>query len=121
MSFQVSRTVWFHNGYGVEFVIVNPYEISFNVILEKDPIMVSTSNACIGSDASHRNAEVEEESGEVIPGSEETMRDFAIRAYGEGISYAEEMITEHKETNDLGTIFGEVLDAQVKVEPLTKQ
>ena len=51
MSFQVSRTVWFGNGYGVEFVIVDPYQITFNVVTEKDPTMVSASNVSQSPDS----------------------------------------------------------------------
>jgi len=105
---KVSKTIWFGNGYGVEFIISNPCLIDFNVIMEKDPTLVDTTNICIGAYGCGR-------------GDEETMRNFATRARLEGISFAEEMIIEHKETNDLSTILDQVLESYSREDPITKQ
>lgn len=96
MSFHVSRKVWFGNGYGVEFIITDPHSITFNIITEKDPTLVSSTNVCVGTDACNRN-------------EGESLRDFAVRAREEGFSFAEEMTIEHKESLDLSTILGDVL------------
>lgn len=96
MSFQVSRTVWFGNGYGVEFIITEPYSITFNIITEKDPTLTTSTNVCVGTD-------------DCIRKEGESLRDFAVRAREEGFSFAEEMTIEHKESLDLSTILGDVL------------
>lgn len=98
MSFRVSRIVWFGDGYGVEFIIADPYTITFNIIIEKDLTLVDPTNVCVGSDSCVRNN-----------GDKESLRDFAIRAREEGFSFAEKTIIEHKESLDLSTILGEVL------------
>lgn len=126
MSVKVSRTIWFGNGYGVELIVTSPYEISFNVITEKDPTMVATENFCIGSDVCYRGVKSElinndTVEDDVISGSEESMRDFAIRARAAGISFAEEVIIEYKETLDLGTILDEVVGSFDEENPTTKQ
>jgi len=108
VSFNVSRTVWFGNGYGVEFVITDPFTIAFNVITEKDPTLVVDNKICLGSDACYRQAEVDEE-GDIVPGTAEPLRDFAIRARLEGISFAEQAIIEHKESLDLSSVLNDVL------------
>ncbi len=98
-GFSVSKTVWLNNGYGVEFIISDPYVITLHVITEKDPTLVADNKVCIASDSCVRN------------GDDEPLRDFAERAYGAGISLAEEAIVEHRESLDLSTILGKVLDA----------
>lgn len=96
MSFHVSRIVWFGNGYGVEFIIADPYSITFNIITEKDPTLHTSTNVCVGTDSCTRN-------------EGESLRDFAVRVREEGFSFAEEMTIEHKESLDLSTILGDVL------------
>jgi hypothetical protein len=98
VSYKISRSVFFGNGYGVEFVIADPYTITIHVVTEKDPTMVSDSKVCVGSECCIR------------AGEEESLRDFAIRARKEGLSFAEAAIVDHKESLDLSTILGEVLD-----------
>ena len=98
MGFSVSRTVWLENGYGVEFIVTEPFSIDFNIITERNPIMVSSKSICVGSDSCARK-------------EGESLKDFAIRAREEGISFAETTIIEHKETLDLITTLNVVLGA----------
>ena len=107
MSVKASKPIWLGNGYGVEFITTHPSLIGFNVIMEKDMTLVDTTNICIGSYGCERR-------------DEEPMRNFAIRAQLEGISFAEEMIIEHKETNDLSKILGEVLESYSEKNPTVK-
>ena len=99
MSVSISRTIWLENGYGVEFIVTDPFSIAFNVVTERDPTLVSDENICVGSDRSVRDED------------EESLADFAIRAREEGISFAEETIIEHKETLDLSAMLDAVLNA----------
>ena len=98
MGFNVTRKLWFGNGYGVEFVITDPYTITFNVVTEKDPTMVADNKICIGTECCIRE------------GEEESLRDFAVRARNEGVSFAEAAIVDHKESLDLSSILGELLN-----------
>lgn len=122
---KVSKTIWFGNGYGVEFIITDPFRIDFNVILEKDPTMISTENFVIGADTCHRGVNGPGLAAHLldgeVPGSEEPMKDFAGRARLAGISFAEEMIAEYKETQELSTILGEVLEDYPRADPITEQ
>lgn len=125
MSVKASSSIWFGDGYGVEFIITDPFTIDFHVILEKDPTMISTENFVIGADTCHRGVNgpglaAQLVNGEV-PASEETMRDFAGRARLAGISFAEGMIAEHKETQELSTVLVEVLKSFARADPITKQ
>ena len=99
MGFSVSRTVWLHNGYGVEFVITDPYEITFQVVTEQDPTLVADNKVCIASDSCVRK------------GDEESLDRFAYRAKEAANTFAEGAIVEHKESLDLFKILGKVLDA----------
>ena len=99
MSFSVSRTVWRVKGYRVEIIVTDALSIAFNVVTEKDRTLISDENICVGSDSCVRD------------GDEESLKDFAIRARQEGITFAEETIIEHKETLDLSKILDAVLDA----------
>ena len=99
MSVSISRTTWLGNGYGVEFIITDPFEIAFNVVTEQDRTMISDENICVGSDHCVRN------------GDEESLGHFAHRAHKAGISYAREAIIEHKETLDLSRILNTVVSA----------
>ena len=101
MNFSVSKTIWLGNGYGVEFIITDRFSIAFNVITEKDRTLISDENVCVGSDSCIRIVHA--------TGSEESLRDFAVRAREEGISFAEETIIDHKESLDLSTVLDEVL------------
>jgi hypothetical protein len=98
VPYKVSRSVFFGNGYGVEFVISDPYTISFSVVTEKDPTMVEDNKVCIGTECCIRE------------GEEESLRDFAIRAREEGLAFAEAAIVDYKESLDLSAVLGEVLD-----------
>lgn len=98
MDFKVVRTVSLGNGYSLEFVITDPFNINYHVVTEQDPTLVANSKVCIGSDSCIR------------AGEEEPLRDFAARAREHGLVFAGEMIVEHKQSLDLSAILGEVLE-----------
>ncbi len=99
MGFSVSRTVWLHNDYGVEFTLTDPHFIVFKILVERDKTLIEDNKVCIASGSCTRK------------GEEESLQDFAKRAHEEGISFSRVSIVEHKTTLDLFTILGEVLDA----------
>lgn len=103
MIYNSSKTAWFGNGYGVEFIVSDPFTITFNVVTEKDPTLVSHVNRPIGSDECIRN----EDTGE-------SLRDFAVRARLMGIAFAEECIEEHKVELELFSILHEILEPDLK-------
>ena len=105
----MSNSIWFGNGYGVEFIVADTWTIVFNVITEKDTSLVEQTNVIVGTDSCHRDAELDEVAEDVVPGSEEPLRDFAIRARKEGISFAEGVIIEHKESLDLSNLLDGIL------------
>jgi len=106
-----ARTIWMGNGFGIEFVVGDPWTINLLLVLEKDPTLTDNSMKTIASSSVHREAEYDDEVGELVPGSEESMRAFAERARLEGLEWAETEIAEYKQTEDLATIMGEVLDS----------
>ena len=109
-----NRIIWFGNGYGVEYIVTDPYTIDFHVLTEKDKSLMEPRNVIVGTDTCHRNAEIDETSRDFVPGTEESLRDFAVRAREEGISFAEEVIVAHKESLDLSTILSDVLGDRIK-------
>lgn len=105
-----NRIIWFGNGYGVEYIVSDPYTIDFHVLTEKDKSLVEPKNVIIGTETCHRNAEIDESvSPKFVPGTEESLRDFAVRAREEGISFAKEVIVAHKESLDLSAILGTLI------------
>jgi hypothetical protein len=104
-GFSSSRTAFFGNGYGVEFIVTDPFTITFNVITEKDDTLISNSTTTVGTDQSCRK-----EDG----GHPESLRDFAVRARLEGIAFAEDAIAEHKESLELSSALDDVLADDLK-------
>lgn len=103
--FSSSRTAFFGNGYGVEFIVTDPFTITFNVVTEKDVTLVTNSSTIVGTDQSLRN-----EDNDVA----ESLHDFAVRARLEGIAFAENCIAEHKESLELSSALNEVLAEDMK-------
>ncbi len=112
MGFSSSRTAFFGNGYGVEFIVTDSYTITFNVITEKDQTLVANSQTIVGTDYCLRRSEGLDELGGHR--DEESMRDFAVRARLEGIAFAEEAIADHKESLDLSSVLDDVLGRDLK-------
>jgi len=104
--FSSTRTAFFGNGYGVEFIVTDPFTITFNVVTEKDPTLVSNASTILGTDQSLRS----EDHG----GHAESLRDFAVRARLEGIAFAEDAIAEHKESLELSSALDDVLADDLK-------
>ena len=105
-----AKTLWMGNGFGIEFVVGDPWTIDLLLLLEKDPTMTDNSTKTIASSGIHRKVEWDDK-GKWIQGSEEPMRDFAERARLEALEWAEIEIAEYKQTEDLATIMGDVLEA----------
>jgi len=98
-----AKTLWMGNGFGIEFVVGDPWTIFLHLILEKDPTLSEHNVKTIASNDVHRKSEYE--------GSEEPMRHFAERSRLEALEWAEIEIAEYKKTEDLVTIMCDVLEA----------
>ena len=109
MNFSARRTLWLHNGYAIEFNIVDPQTICLDVITEKDPTLTSTIPTRIGFTSVSRDA-LSDDNDDFV--GYERIGDFAVRALKEAIAFSEAKIIEHKESLDLNTILGAVLDAR---------
>ncbi len=105
-----ARTIWMGNGFGIEFVVVDPFCINILLLMPKDPTLSDPANRTLGATSVYRSVERGEED-EVIPGSEESMRAFAERARLEGLEWAEAEVAEFKLSEELFTVMGEVLDS----------
>lgn len=105
-----AKTIWMGNGFGIEFVVGDPWVIDILLIPEKDPTLTDNNMKTIASSSIHRKGEWDDK-GNWIQGSEEPMRAFAERARLEALEWAEAEIAEYKETEELTTIMGEVLDS----------
>jgi len=90
----------------VEFLVTDPFTITFNVVTEKDITLVTNSSTIVGTDQSIRKEDHE--------GQAESLRDFAVRARLEGISFAEDCIAEHKESLELSSALDDVLADDLK-------
>ena len=110
MSFQVIKTIWFGDDYGVEYIIRDSCCIAFNIVKTADPTLVDDKRINIGSAACYRGGTIEDE--EEAPVTMETMERFAIRTREESIKFATEMISEHRETLNLSKIFDEMLERE---------
>jgi len=96
-----AKTIWTGNGFGIEFVVGDPWTIVLHLVLAKDPTMTDNRTKTIAASSVIRKAE----------GKLEPMRDFAERARLEALEWAELEIAEYKQTEDLATIMGDVLEA----------
>lgn len=111
MSIQIPiRKLDLLNGYLIEFIATDPYEIAVHLMTVKDPTMVDYETPTICTQTFYRNANVDEESGDVIEGSIEIIPDFVRRIYSEARDWAEEEIGHHKEIEEVAAAFNEFLD-----------
>jgi hypothetical protein len=113
VGFSSSRTAFFGNGYGVEFIVTDPFTITFNIITEKDETLVANTSTIVGTDYCLRRTDRHQPHDET-EGEEESMRDFAVRARLEGIAFAEEAIAEHKLSLELSSVLDAVLEPDLK-------
>ena len=74
MSVQIPiRKLDLLNGYLLEFVATDPYEIAAHLMLVKDPTMVEYETPTLCTQTFYREANVDEDSGDVIEDSIETI------------------------------------------------
>jgi len=106
-----AKVIWTGNGFGIEFVVVDPWCINLFLLLEKDPTLTDTDQITIASNSIYREGDFDDDKEEIIPGTEESMRAFAERARQEALEWAEVVIAEYKQSEDLAEIIGEVLDS----------
>ncbi len=113
-----AKTIWLANGFGIEFVVGDPWTIFLHLIERKDPTLSEYNVKTIVSSDVHRKTGVGvggrssfEQSVHEWENRVEPMRAFAERARLEALEWAEIEIAEYKKTEDLVTIMGEVLDS----------
>ena len=114
MSVQIPiRKLDLLNGYLLEFVATDPYEIAAHLMTAKDPTLVEYETATICTQTFYRNANVDEDSGDVIEDSIETIPDFVRRIYTEARDWAEEEVATHKEIEEVAAAFNDFFDNEV--------
>lgn len=111
MSVQIPiRKLDLLNGYLLEFVATDPYEVAAHLMHVKDPTMVEYETPTLCTQTFYRHANVDEESGDVIEDSIETIPDFVRRVYVEARDWSEEEIAQHKEIEEVAAAFNDFLD-----------
>ncbi len=111
MSVQIPiRKIDLGNGYLLEFVATDPYEIAAHLMTVMDPTMVDYDTPTLCTQTFYRHANVDEDSGDVIEDSIEAVPDFVRRTYSEGRDWAEEEIAHHKEIEEVAAAFNDFLD-----------
>jgi hypothetical protein len=113
-----AKTIWMGNGFGIEFVVGDPWTIFLHLILEKDPTMTDNTMKTIASNDVHRKTGVGvggrsafEQSVHKWETRVEPMRHFAERARLEALAWAESEISDYKLTEDLVKIMSDVIDS----------
>lgn len=101
------------NGYLLEFVVTDPYEITALLLTAKDPTLVNNPSTTIASQNFIRHANVDEESGDVIEESIELIPEFVRRSYIEALDWAAEEIATHKEIQEVADAFSTLLNETV--------
>ena len=86
-------------GYTMGFSIADPYTITFSVLTEMDPTLVDQTRTCVGTYYSTRD------------GEEESLEDFANRAYAEGFTFAKVAIVDYKQALRLNEVLGGIVDS----------
>ncbi len=111
MSVQIPiRKIDLGNGYLLEFVATDPYEIAAHLMTVMDPTMVDYDTPTLCTQTFYRTAEVNEDSGDVVEGTIETIPDFVRRVHSEARDWAEEEIGHHKEIEEVADAFNAFLD-----------
>jgi hypothetical protein len=111
VSVQISiRKLDLKNGYMLEFIATDPYEIAAHLMKVMDPTMVDYETPTLCTQTFYRHANVDEDSGDVIEDSIETVSDFVRRTYTEARDWVEEEIAHHKEVEEVATAFNDFLD-----------
>jgi hypothetical protein len=101
-------------GYILEFLVEDAYILNVNLLTDKDPTMVSTDSIIISSQNFYRNAEIDEDSGNVVEDSIETVEYFAARAFEEAQEWALEEIERQGDNEKLVDALAEILPPPIE-------
>jgi hypothetical protein len=102
-----------HKGYILEFIVTDEYTIHVLVCTAQDQTMVDTNYIVIDSTDFYRGGEVDEDSGEVVESSIESMSEFALRVFAESKEWADESIAEQARVGALASTLAKVLPPAV--------
>jgi hypothetical protein len=98
-----------HNNHILEFIVTDDYTIHVVLCTASDPTMVDSNFIILDSCDFYRDAEVDDESGDIIENSIETVEDFSARAFDEAKSWADRIILEQQSAKDLADALASVL------------
>jgi hypothetical protein len=107
-----SFTVPLTKEYLLEFEVVDPYEIEARLVAARDETKTDTNLVVLSSYSCVVEAEIDEETGDLVEDSIEPPAAFAARAWEEAKTWAYGEIVEHKKALKIDKALRRVLDRQ---------